>query len=257
MTERKGATSRAAVDPGVLERLHQGVEESATLSEALAVDFGLLLGTVIPDIPPATLQCVIDAQGLGITKRMDLMATVLVEYLGDKAADRLKVHRSDTVRGWAAFIIGKDARLSLAQKVSDVRSLADDPHFGVREWAWLALRTAIASDIEHAIELLEPWTRSESDYIRRFAIEATRPRGVWSKHIEELKQAPQLAQGLLDRVMQDPSRYVQDSCGNWLNDAAKSQPQWVVEYCRAWRGRNSSAATHYIVKRGLRNILRQ
>ena len=158
------------------------------------------------------------------------------------------------MRGWAAYALASDAALSLEQKLSGIRVLADDPHFCVREWAWLALRPNISLDIRHSIELLTPWVNDASENIRRFAIEATRPRGVWSKHIAELKDSPQLGEPLLNRVMEDPSRYVQNSCANWLNDAGKTQPLWVTGFCEQWQSRSQSEALTYVVRRALRNI---
>jgi len=138
------------------------------------------------------------------------------------------------VRGWAAYALASDAALSLEQKLSGIRVLADDPHFCVREWAWLALRPSISMDIRHSIELFTPWAPDASENIRRFAIEATRPRGVWSKHIVELKDSPQLGKPLLNCVV-DSSRYVQNSCANWLNDAGNPQPLWVTDFCAQWK----------------------
>jgi 3-methyladenine DNA glycosylase AlkC len=54
--------------------------------------------------------------------------------------------------------------------------------------------------------------------------------------------------------MEDPSRYVQDSCANWLNDASKSNSEWVVNYCEQWRKKSESAAMIYIIRRALRSI---
>ena len=251
---RVGARSRDEIDANTLARLNSGEEESATLSESLAVDFSILLAKVAPTLSPEDMRRIADAGNLGIPKRMNIVAAILEAQMDEEKVECLMQHRSDTVRGWAAFIIGRDRSLSLSCKLQAVQPLADDAHFGVREWAWLALRPAISAELCKSLKELESWASSPSDKIRRFAIEATRPRGVWSKHIAELTKSPGLAQALLDRVMADSSKYVQDSCGNWLNDAGKSEPQWVVDYCHSWKKRNSSAATNYIVRRALRNI---
>ncbi|KAG1250677.1 hypothetical protein G6F68_012678 [Rhizopus microsporus] len=130
-----------------------------------------------------------------------------------------------------------------------MRTLADDPHFGVREWAWLALRADIVTAPLQALEHLQPWTQETSPYLRRFACEALRPRGVWATHIAPFKQHPQQALPLLEALADDPERYVQDSVGNWLNDAGKTQPQWLRDLCVRWQHEHPGAANAYIRKR--------
>ncbi|SFE41328.1 hypothetical protein SAMN04487969_102401 [Paenibacillus algorifonticola] len=127
----------------------------------------------------------------------------LTWFEGKGAAERsglyeaLAGHRSDSVRCWAAYIIGLDAQLSLEQKLAGIRPYAADHHFGVREISWV--------------------TDADAN-IRRFAIEATRPVGVWAKHIAALKEEPAPVLPLLEAVCSDPAKYVQDSVSNWLND---------------------------------------
>jgi 3-methyladenine DNA glycosylase AlkC len=121
--------------------------------------------------------------------------------------------------------------------------------------AWMAVRDAIAGDVDAAVRLLEPWVLDADPNIRRFASEATRPRGVWCAQIETLKKEPWRAQRLLQPLRADGSRYVQNSVANWLNDAAKTQPDWVREVCADWSRSQPSAATQYIVRRAQRSIV--
>lgn len=254
MNKRTGASSRDAIDISVLQQLNEGVIETATLAEALAVDFSALMASAFPHVGAEAIAQMKHDQELGITKRMEQAATILSKHLGDKIFDVLRNHSSDTVRGWAAFMLGLDESLSLEEKLVRVRPLADDSHFGVREWAWLAVRPAISQEIRKSVNLLTPWVGDSSENVRRFAIESTRPRGVWSRHISELKTSPSIGKPLLNGVMEDSSRYVQNSCANWLNDAAKSNAEWVARYCEKWSAKSGSEAVAYIIKRALRNI---
>jgi 3-methyladenine DNA glycosylase AlkC len=254
MTKRIGARSKETVDRSVLQQLNEGVLQTATLSECLSVDFAVLMANVFPEIGQVATDRMKDSESLGITKRMALAAAILAEQLDSQQISCLAQHPSDTVRGWAAYGIVLNSSAPLEIQLDWIRPFADDDHFGVREWAWLALRPAIAKEITQSIDHLLSWTIDNSANIRRFSIEVTRPRGVWSAHISALKATPNLGEGLLDRVMEDPSRYVQDSAANWLNDAAKSDPDWVIQYCEKWRNQSKSPAVNYIIRRALRKV---
>ncbi len=252
MTERKGASRPSAVPPAILAQLNAGTLATATLSESLAMDLQALLRAVAPELP-AGLEAQL-APEIGITKRMALGGQLLLAHYGLAALPRFAAHTSDTVRGWAAYMLAAQPGMALAERLERVRPLANDGHFGVREWAWLALRPHIAADLDTALALLEPWTLAASANVRRFAVESTRPRGVWCAHIAALKAQPERGLALLEPLQSDPARYVQDSVANWLNDAAKSQPQWVAQLCADWRSRSASAATSYICRRATRSL---
>jgi 3-methyladenine DNA glycosylase AlkC len=236
----------------VLARLNAGTLETATLAEGLAIDFRTLLMSAFADleIPEETDL----SDKVGITKRMQCCGAILHAMLGLDGLDRIAGHPSDTVRGWAAFVIATEGELSLSRRLKLVQPLADDRHFGVREWAWLALRPSIAEVIGRSVRTLRSWTRRRSENLRRFAVEATRPRGVWCAHIPELKVSPQLGLPLIEPLRADPSKYVQDSVGNWLNDASKSQSDWVRQLCARWEHESPVDATRRICKRALRSL---
>jgi 3-methyladenine DNA glycosylase AlkC len=250
---RKGATSRAAIPPATLAALNEGRIAAATLSECLAVDHAALLRAAVPGLPAGALETAASLAGAGITRRMAAVADLLLAH-APAALGALAVHPSDTVRGWAAFAVGRAPGLDLASRLSAIRPFAEDPHFGVREWAWLAARPHIAAEIAEAIRLLAPWTGSPSASLRRFAVEATRPRGVWASHIPELKREPSLGVKLLHPLRADPAVYVQDSVANWINDAAKDHPDWARALCAAWRAEGPVPATLRICNRALRSL---
>ena len=242
----------ADIAPARLALLNGGSVPSATLTEGLAIDFTVLLAAAVPAIGAARLDRMRAQAAAGITKRMALAAQLLLDANADLA--RLQAHPSDTVRGWVCFAIAGRPGLTLPQQLAAMRPLADDGHFGVREWAWLALRPHLAASLDEAIRLLAPWTADPSERVRRFACEALRPRGVWCAHIAELKQQPQLALSVLQPLRADPAVYVQDAVANWLNDAAKSRPDWVRSLCARWLLESPVAPTARICKRAQRSF---
>lgn len=242
------------IAPSRLAQLNRGEAEASNLTECLAVDFAALMQCTLPSLGPQALASMHAASGEGITRRMALAARLLLAENGTRDLAALSRHPSDTVRGWACFMVGASEGLSLSDRLALIRPLADDPHFGGREWAWLAMRTTIAAQLEAAIAALVPLTAEPSERLRRFASEATRPRGVWCTHLASLRQAPEQALMLLEPLKADPALYVQDSVANWLNDASKDRPQWVTDLCARWSRESPSPATTRICQRALRTL---
>lgn len=250
MTSAKGASRIADVPPDHLARLNRGEAETRTLAEGLAMSFPTLMAQVDPALAEAAAADL--PADIGITQRMARAGALLWGRFGREGLATLSAHPSDTVRGWAAFAIAAAPDWDLPQRLNAVRPLADDAHFGVREWAWLALRPSLAAQITPGLRLLQPWTAEASAYLRRFASEATRPRGVWCAHIPALKENPAAALPLLAALRRDPSDYVQDSVANWLNDAAKSRPDWVQSVLAEWRAEGTVAPR--LLKRAARSL---
>ncbi|GAB5523223.1 MAG: HEAT repeat domain-containing protein [Roseivirga sp.] len=263
VVSRKGARSPKEVPADVLNLLNSGLIPTVNLSEWLAVDQRTLLKQVLSATGQETLitEFIDTIDGLKKQTATQIIRTVgqLIldsELIEDKPAliSAFSSHTSDTVRCWAAYAVGLDDTSDTATKFSAIQAYAADSHFGVREIAWMAVRDTIISDLGNALGLLKDWSLSKDENLRRFASEATRPRGVWCPHIEALKDQPGLAMGILEPLRSDPSKYVRDSVGNWLNDASKTQPDWVMELCGQWTSASDSKETAYIVKKARRTI---
>lgn len=237
-----------------LDELNSGMAETSHLTECLAVDFVKLMNHIFPEYACSFETSLGQLKNGGITKRVAMAAEMIVGCEGMRSWQVLAEHPSDTVRGWACFMVGCMKDWSLETCLDQIKVLADDHHFGVREWAWLALRNRIIQEPEKAIFVLTKWTSSPSQNIRRFASEATRPRGVWCAHFEFLKHKPEHALSLLTPLKSDSHRYVQDSVANWLNDASKTRPDWVKELCQSWISENNCSETSYICKRAQRSM---
>lgn len=262
--KRKGSPTTASVPPEVLKLLNAGQLETVNLSEWLVVD-QLKLAVVTFEtlgwspLLPLVKKALVNLEKPTTPKRMAAVAGVLGEHFSAKAdllkaAQALAAQRSDIVRGWSCLLVGTHAAFSLAQKLDFQRQLAADANMSVREIAWLAVREHILAELTEALQLLQPWVLDADERLRRFASESTRPRGVWCSHCAVLKQQPQLGLPLLEPLKSDPAKYVRDSVGNWLNDASKSQPDWVRGVCQRWQKLSASKETAYIIKRALRSL---
>lgn len=262
-TKRKGAKSIKDIPTDILEKLNQGEIETVNLVEWLAVDQKRLLGNLleqsnrtnylkpvlskIDKLSKQTVNTINEAIGTGLGEQ--------VTENNDRAfLEIISKHKADLVRCWAAYTIGKNEKLDIAETLKQIQPFSADKHFGVREIAWLAVRHKIARNLQESIEILSQWTTNEDENIRRFATESTRPRGVWCEHIEELKQNPELGLPILEILKSDKSKYVRDSLGNWLNDASKTQPEFVRNLCFRWEKESDTKETRYIIKKALRTI---
>jgi 3-methyladenine DNA glycosylase AlkC len=255
LLNRKGAVRTASIPTEVLAGLHEGSLPTVNLVEWLAIDAPTLLEATVGQLgikrPKILLQVARESASLGIVKRYHQIATALDE--AEVSLPLLSTHRSDTLRCWAAFVAVKRSA-SLSSALEAVRPFALDDHFGVREIAWLAWRPQLASDVRAGLDLVTPWTKHPNENARRFASEATRPRGVWCEHLGELKAEPELAVALLNELKSDPSLYVRKSVANWLNDASKTQPRWVEQLCARWKAESKTAETIFITKGALRTL---
>ncbi len=261
--KRKGSRSIKEIPATILEQLTKGELESANLIEWLAVNQIDLLTNILTQLGKLHyLEPV--SKSVDILKKKtvntinEAIGTALFE-LAYKDGDAIFLyqmanHHSDSVRCWAIFSVAKNTNLSLAQLLDGIQPFAADKHFGVREISWIALRPIIAQNLKESIMLLAKFIAHSDENIRRFAVEITRPRGVWCHHIETLKQNPHLAISILEPLKSDSAKYVRDSLGNWLNDASKTQPDFVKNTALKWLKESPTKETAYVIKKALRTI---
>lgn len=257
---RKAPRNMAMVNPKALDLLNKGVIPTLNLVEWLSVDLEKLLHASIKNHVSATafktmLGLAHNKHKMGVNALHRELGIVLGKHASKNQLHLLAASDSDVVRGWIAWAISTQNQNNIDASLGEIKPFAADPHFSVRELAWMAVRDTLAKDMPYSLKQLIPFALSKDEYVRRFASEVTRPCGVWCRHIPLLKEKPQLADSLLDSLSKDESRYVQNSVGNWLNDAGKSKPEWVLSKCRKWQHLNAgNAHTAYITKRAIRNL---
>jgi 3-methyladenine DNA glycosylase AlkC len=261
--KRKGSRSIKEIPKDIFEQLNNGEIETANLVEWLAIDQRVLLAnvlqqlgkqaylkpilTAIESLKKQTVNTINEAIGAGLFAQA-------MQHKDKLILAAIATHSSDLVRCWATYTIALNDALDIKQKLKKIEPFAADKHFGVREISWLALRASITNNLQESLNILATWTKNKDENLRRFASEATRPRGVWCAHIEALKEDPKLALAILEPLKSDGAKYVLDSVGNWLNDASKTQPQFVIELCKKWEKESKTKETAYIIKKAMRTI---
>ena len=262
--DRTGARNTASVPTDVLKLLNAGKIQSVNLCEWLVIDQIALASVVFKKLgwqehlpalkrrfkaeAPATAPKKIAAIGRFLTG-------IFHTRKETEAASKLLLGEiSDSARAWGGYLIGLHPGLSLAEKFELIRPYAGDTNMAVPEIAWLALRETFIENLTETLVILQPFVTDPDNHIRRFASELTRPRGVWCRHVQALKDDPSPGMSLLEPLKSDPSNYVRLSVGNWLNDASKSAPGPVTEICARWEEESPTKETAHITKRALRTL---
>jgi 3-methyladenine DNA glycosylase AlkC len=247
-----------------LASLAAGKSETVNLMEWLAADMAALARAVAaqgrsPSLRAALNRAADQMETQAILGRLKVAGSAIAEAcpnFDNRSFRALCDHSSDLVRQWACYAVNANQiTLSTPERLRRTLPFAADRNMSVREAAWMAFRPHLQRQLHATLSRLEKISSRRDPNLRRFAVEVSRPRSVWGAHIAELKDNPQIATVILENVKADPSRYVQLAAGNWLNDAAKSRPDWVAQTCARWL-RSASPSTQHIVKRGMRTLVR-
>ncbi len=103
---------------------------------------------------------------------------------------------------------------------------------------------------------LVEWSKDPNAHVRRLVSEGTRPRLPWAPRLRAFQQDPRPVLALLERLKDDPVRYVQRSVANSLNDIGKDHPEILVATCRRWSV-GASNGRQWIVRHALRALVKK
>lgn len=106
--------------------------------------------------------------------------------------------------------------------------------------AEFALRPFYLQHYDLTYQTVLSWLAHPNHHVRRLASEGSRPRLPWGTHLKRFIEDPQPLIPILDKLMDDPSRYVQKSVANSLNDISKDHPELVIELGSQWLGLKSN-----------------
>lgn len=192
---------------------------------------------------------------LSIMERVRHIADALKPALPDDYPVALAIVRAMAPRlahGFQAVAVTEYvARQGLDHFDLSMNALADLTRFGTAEFA---IRPFLTRDTPRALAIMEEWTRSDNEHVRRLASEGARPRLPWAGRVPALKNDPTLAAPILERLKADPSPYVRKSVANHLNDIAKDRPDWLLDRLADWS--QDDPHTKWIVRHALRTLIK-
>lgn len=119
-----------------------------------------------------------------------------------------------------------------------------------------SIRSFLIRYPEETYERLVEWSSDPSVHVRRLVSEGSRPRLPWAQRLRQFQKDPRPVIDLLERLKDDPERYVQRSVANNVNDIAKDHPDLAVEVCRRWL-EQPTAERRWIVNHALRSLIKR
>jgi 3-methyladenine DNA glycosylase AlkC len=122
--------------------------------------------------------------------------------------------------------------------------------------AEFALRPFLARHPDATWRWLHDWAGHDDVHLRRLASECTRARLPWARQVAALRHEPQRTLALLERLRDDPARYVQRSVANNLNDLSRDHPDRVLATCTRWWA-DGGDNRRWIVRHALRTLLKR
>lgn len=192
---------------------------------------------------------------LELKERIDSISETLGKYLPNdypnavdillKAAPNLGEFENWALTGY----VEKFGQEHFDESMRTLRRLTP---YGTGEFA---IRAFIIKQPMRMLKVMSKWADDPNEHIRRLAAEGSRPRGVWTAHIEAFKKDPRPVLKLLEKLKADPSLYVRKAVANNLNDISKENPDIVIATAKHWL-KDSNPHTDWIVKRGCRSLIK-
>ena len=119
-----------------------------------------------------------------------------------------------------------------------------------------AIRTFLKNDEEKTLNYLISISNNTNVHVRRLVSEGSRPRLPLGSRLHAFIDEPQKVLTLLESLKNEPSRLVQRSIANNLNDIAKDNPDICVEFLAQWEKENITDVD-YIIKHATRTLIKE
>lgn len=101
------------------------------------------------------------------------------------------------------------------------------------------------------------WSKNKNKHVRRLSSEGCRPKLPWATKLQIFIDNPNPIIPILDNLKDDPSKYVQKSVANNVNDILKDNYSQGIDILKKWVNQNPSPQRKWIIKHALRNQLKQ
>ncbi|HEY9033691.1 MAG TPA: DNA alkylation repair protein [Pseudomonadales bacterium] len=120
-----------------------------------------------------------------------------------------------------------------------------------------AIRPFLQQHFALSYRHIEHWCHHPDAHVRRLASEGLRPRLPWGEQLLALRDDPAPIWPVIGQLLDDDSLYVRKSVANNLNDISKDHPALLLQHCRHWLQQDSNPRRRWIVRHGLRSLVKQ
>ncbi|MEY9968494.1 3-methyladenine DNA glycosylase AlkC [Streptacidiphilus sp. MAP12-16] len=228
----------------------------------------LLVNAIHAAAPEASLTLLRSAArnlaGRSLRERSDLLRDALLadlpgDYQRFAATIRAAQHGAPPFTGWLIWPVTSAVA---AKAITDGGAAAFEDALALlaeltaRLTSEFAIRVLLAHDLDRALKIVETWTGSPDEHVRRLASEGTRPFLPWATRVPALLERPRATLPVIGALYRDESEYVRRSVANHLNDLSRHHPDLVVETATDWLAA-ADENTPRLVRHALRTVLKQ
>ncbi len=229
------------------------------LNQKSVTEFARQIESVYPEFKTKQYINAVLADGFlksELKARIDKMSLTLSAFLPDdyRQAVTVLIDTAPRVKPFENWVLtGYVQMFGLDKFDISVMALEELTKHGTSEFA---IRPYMIQYTDKMIPILKRWTKHDNHHVRRLAAESSRPRGVWTAHIEVFKKDARPVIEILDALKADDSLYVRKAVANNLNDISKDHPDLVISTCGDWL-KSDHEHTNWIVKRALRTLIKK
>lgn len=224
--------------------------------------------TVDPDFNSRSFISRIDQQvgSLELKDRVELIADELYNQM--KGAYRSKVQLLMSILGpkneketgmfseyyWVMPIAKFVEKYGLDDFTTSLNAIEEITQRNTGEYA---IRTYLIKAQGKTLKRMNQWSKHPNSHVRRLASEGGRPRLPWASKLDSFIADPRPLLPILEQLKDDPSKYVQKSVANCLNDILKDNYIIGQELINKWLQDTPSPQCAWIIKHALRVLIKK
>ncbi len=203
--------------------------------------------------------------GKEFLERQDEIVDAFERFLGDDYTENitlftdilgpeLATEEGMFIHGWWLWPVGRYVE---RHGVKDFRtSMSFIYELTKRFTGEFAIRPLLTRYPKRTLRILKKWSKDKNVHVRRLASEGMRIRLPWAKKCLVALEEFESYKTILTNLRHDPSKFVQKSVGNNLNDLMKEAPLKAKEIIAGWERDSPSDATMWIIRHGHRGELK-